>query len=268
MGHAGSRLTPALNHKDYRMLKRILPLILLTMALSVNAQTNEVGEKETLELCANLDMYGAFAMRNRDMGMPRDTAFSLISSSMRKNLKLPLDVTEAIVKVVEQIYTQVYADKSINKNNIETIIIATCSRYKGRNVDRQKIAQYLADNPQSAWDPIQRVPLCTKTAQSAANIATARDRGMGKDKISDISEAALANDPATQKRLPFIIEDVFANRDISVANFFAYNLARCNSEREGKPYKGVADLKSEILKCQAKSTRQEQEVCGKALFGL
>lgn len=246
----------------------VLAAVLATSAASAHAQFNQQAVDETLAVCENMGMYGIMAIKQRDIGMPKETATAMVAASMRRNLNTPADVTDATIKVVTAIYDRVYADASIDNRNVEASIVAACSRYKDRPVDPKMVAQYLDDHPVSAWDPRRRVARCVKVAQSAANVATARDRGMGKEKMSSITASALASDPATAGRMPLIIDEVFANADLSVASLYAYNLARCGAQKDGRAFQPIAQSKAGLLACQQKTEQAERDTCTKSLLGL
>jgi len=224
--------------------------------------------KETLQVCSNLDMYGDFAVDQRDSAMPKEVAFDMVKGSMNRNLKLPADALAAFIAVVDKIYDIVYADKTIARGATQAAIVDACSQFKGQNADKRYIANYLEKHPRSAWEPLKRVPLCENIAQSASNIVVARDRKMSIEKVNALVKSGLQNDQLTLRAMPKIITEVFENPDVGTVNIYAYNLKKCEAAEKNEKYAELAEFKPRLRACEKMEKKEEQQQCSLTIFGL
>lgn len=217
---------------------------------------------ETVSICLNLDIYGTLSLKARDSGMPLEESTKLVSESMRKNLSsMPEEMLNAYINVVKDLYKIVGSDKSINKNNIESAIFLSCSKYHGYNVDKVKLKSELSNYVQSAFDPNKRVHYCQKAGETAANITVARDKGMAKSEITKIAESGLSNDKITKEILPRIVEEIYQYPSIDTPSFYFYNIKLCSAKKEKEKIASLEKSSEKIIACQKIQDKNEKTVC-------
>lgn len=223
---------------------------------------------EALWICANLDMYADFAVDGRDAAMPKETGFELVRASMKRNLKLPAEMLSDYIAAVGKIYDLIYADQTIKRGATQAAIVDACSHYKGQNADTRYIANYLERNPRSAWDPLKRVPFCENVAQSASNIAVARNKGMSLENVTALVKNGLQNDPLTLRVMPKIMTEVFENPDVNTSYIYVHNLKKCIALERNEKYVELAELKPRIRSCEKLEKEEDKLQCERKIFGL
>lgn len=253
---------------------RIFSLFFITLSLGFSlsvkaAEKNQASiDEETILICKSLDMYADFAVNGRDSAMPKAPAFKMVSDSMSRNLKMPADMLSAYIAVVGKLYDLIYADPAIMRTGTQAAIVEACSQYKGQNSDKRYIADYLDQHPLSAWDPLVRVPLCEKIAQSASMVATARDKGISKEKAGAMAKDGLGNDQLTLRSMPQIITEVYENPDVGIFYIYGYNVARCQAKEKNEKYLELTELKPRIRNCQKLAKKEDEDRCVQTMFGL
>lgn len=210
---------------------------------------------EAMAVCDNMSMYVQSAQRQAAMGMPEASAKELTRGLMSKNLQLTDEVKAGAIALAMDIYSHVYATAKAPPEPIDVVLSKTCGKYRGFALPQEQVDRYLASTAQSAWNPLVRVPLCTKLAQTAANIGTARDRGMAREQMADIAKTALREDKFTSAELPRLIDDAYSNSTAEVAFFYLYNLGRCSAVRQQKEYPSLAVLEAEYVKCKTSAAK-------------
>lgn len=231
---------------------------------SIQPPVNE----ETLKVCSNLDMYADFAVDGRDSAMPKEVAFNMVKASMNRHLKIPANLLSEYITVVGKIYELIYADQTIKRGATQAAIVDACSHYKGQNADTRYIANYLERNPRSAWDPLKRVPLCENVAQSASNIAVARNKGMSLENVTVLVKDGLQNDPLTLRVMPKITTEVFENPDVNTSYIYVHNLKKCMALERNEKYAELAELKPRLRSCEKLKVEEEKRQCERKIFGI
>ncbi len=219
-----------------------------------------------MAVCDNMSMYVDSAKREHGKGMPLSTAKDLVTALMNKNLNVREDVKAGAIGLAQQIYEFVYAHPDPASLSTEDVLKATCGSYRGYNLPTASVNRHIDSTVQSAWDPMQRVPLCTKFAQSAANVATARDKGMSREEISRIASDVLKNDFFTLRRLPLLTEWVYATPLVPVAEIYAFSYFTCRAENEDRPSPTFEGVHNGLVKCSTLK-REEREACTLRLLG-
>ncbi|MCH8619374.1 hypothetical protein [Undibacterium sp. TS12] len=245
-------------------------ILSLGFSLSVRAaEKNQIPiDEETIFICSNLDMYADFALNGRDSAMPRDAAFKIVSDSMKRNLKTSTDTLSAYVAVVGKLYDLIYADPAIKRTGAQAAIVEACSQYKGRKADKRAINDYLDQHPLSAWDPLERVPLCEKIAQSASNLAAARDKGISKESADAMARGGLQNDQLTLRSVPQLLTEVYENPDVGTFYIYGYNVARCRAKEKNEKYLELREMNSRIRNCQKLEKKDDELQCVRTMFDL
>lgn len=246
---------------------RTLFLALLSFPCMVLAQMRETSDiSEAMAVCDNMTMYVQAAQRQLGQGMPKTDAKNLTSGLMNANMKSDPELKAAAIGLVMDIYEYVFSNEQGKSASVETVLANTCGNYKNLGIPKSAVEKHLSTTAQSAWNPMERVPLCVKQAQSAANIGSARDKGMAKEQIADVSFTALSNDKVTKFMLPELIDQVYENPEIEVQNIYAFNLAQCRARMNSQTFPPLKDMKAGILKCQSESTNEARKQCGRTLF--
>lgn len=209
---------------------------------------------EAMAVCDNMGMYVQSAQRQATMGMPLQTATELVVSLMNKNLRVDGEVKAGAIALASNIYAYVYASQERRTESTDSVLSKTCGTYRGYNLSQDQIDKHLAETAPSAWNPMVRVPLCEKLAQSAANIATARDRGISREKISEVASASLSADKFTSARLPELIRSAYDYPDHEVAFVYGESLERCTAHENQREYPSLATLWERYSQCKSAST--------------
>jgi hypothetical protein len=253
-----------------KLLLLLLPFPALALAqAAAPASAFDPRYNEAMAVCDNMGMYVDMAQRQLKMGMPQATATDLVTKSMETNYKMDGELKKGAISLVRVIYADVYATPS-RTESVDVVLGKTCGSYRGYNVPRQQVEQHLAGTVQSAWDPLARVPRCTKLAQSAANIGTARDRGMAREKMSEVATGALRDDTFTLPQVPRMVSDAYDHADAEVTFLYVYNLGYCKATAEGQHYPALTALMPEYAKCKAGTGPAEDKgsACLKRVFGV
>lgn len=208
---------------------------------------------EAMAVCDNMGVYVQSAQRQAAAGMPKEMATEMISDLMNKNLKIEDQAKAAAINLVMTIYSYVYAEPQQRIESIETVLSKTCASYRDYNLPQEQVDIHLANTTPSAWNPMVRVPLCTNLAQSAANIATARDRGIPRNKIGEVAAVSLSNDKFTLSHLPDIIGAAYDNPGREVAFIYGESLGRCKSRESQRDYPPAALLWEQYSRCTSAS---------------
>jgi hypothetical protein len=241
-------------------------ILLLVSSCSVAFAQSDAQFEEAMAVCDNMTMYVEAAKRQRTVGMPLDVAKELVSSAMQKNLNMPADLKDAAIDLVKKIYDNVYGQESVSGLPVERVLSETCGKYRGYSIPESRVKEHVASTTQSAWDPLARVPLCTKVAQSASNIGAARDRGMSREAISTVAVSSLKNDPFTLARLPALLDVAYGKPSASISHLFGYSLFSCRAEQQGRSYPKFESLQSRLTSCSGTNSKAEQEKCEIAVF--
>lgn len=234
---------------------RLLLLALLLSPLAAPAQSSvaDVRFDEAMVVCDNMAMYVVLAQKQLKMNMPQAVAIDMVADSMQRGLQGEGELKTGTIALARAIYADVYALPG-KTDPVEAVLGRNCGSYRGYNLPRQQVEQHLAKSVKSAWDPLLRVPLCTKLAQSAANIATARDRGMTREKIMEAAGAGLRDDAFSLAQLPRMVGDAYDHRDAEVTFLYVYNLGRCKAAAERQDYPTLPALLPEYAKCKVATT--------------
>lgn len=206
---------------------------------------------EAMAVCDNMGMYVQSAQRQAAMGMPLEAATQLVSSLMHKNLKVGADIKAGAIALSMTIYSYVYGAPERRTESVDTVLGKTCGTYRGYDLNQKQIDKHLATTAQSAWNPMVRVSLCTKLAQSAANIATARDKGIPREKISEIATSGLKGDNFTLARLQDMIRGAYDNPHYDVAFIYGESMGRCSAHENLQEYAPVAELWERYSQCKS-----------------
>lgn len=249
-------------------MRIIIIMMLFLLPIHVFAQKSDAELKvsEAMAVCDNMTLYVQSAQRQRAMGMPIDEAKQLTTTLMEKNLKLEPHFKNGAISLAMEIYSYVYSNQETNE--IESILTNTCGKYRGYNIAVDVVAKHIATTAQSAWNPLERVPLCTKLAQSVSNIAVARDRGMDRNRMADITKSALSNDKFTRTRAKDLIAQAYDNPDLEAANLFGFNLVQCRAEMRGESFSSLSELKPKLLACQTEASNESKAKCARNVFHL
>jgi hypothetical protein len=223
---------------------------------------------EAMAVCDNMGMYVQSAQRQSAMGMPLAAAKELAAGLMNKNLKIDNDVKAGAIALAMEIYSHVYSTPSGKAEQVDIVLSKTCGKYRGYDLSQEQVDKYLSTTAQSAWNPLVRVPLCTKVAQSAANIGTARDKGLSREKLGEVARTALREDKFTLAELPRLIDEAYDNRAAEVEFLYVYNLGRCNAKQHAVDYPSLSVLGPEFSKCKAVSSQGLESIkeCHKRVF--
>lgn len=208
---------------------------------------------EAMAVCDNMGMYVQSAQRQATAGMPLQMATEMVSGLMSKNLKIEDQAKAAAISLVMTIYSYVYAEPQRRTESVDTVLGKTCGSYRDYNLPQEQVDMHLANTTPSAWNPMVRVPLCTKLAQSAANIATARDKGIPREKMGEVAAASLSNDKFTLAHLPDLIEAIYDNPAHEVAFIYGESLGRCQSRESQRDYPPAALLWKQYSQCTSAS---------------
>ena len=114
---------------------------------------------------------------------------------------------------------------------------------------------------QSAWDPLARVPLCTKVAETISNIAVARDQGRSRESMTEILDTVLAKDKFTYPKRSELLAWAYDNPRIAVRVLYFYARQQCQYEQAGKNFPLLAELSEQLIACSVKTQRSEQDAC-------
>ena len=139
-----------------------------------------------MAVCDNMTLYVDAAKRQRSMNMPLASAKELSKQLMEKNLKFEESIKQGAIGLALNIYDYVYAQAPSAELSTEQVLAATCGSYRSYAIPAERMAAHLAMTTQSAWDPLARVPLCTKVAETISNIAVARDQGRSRESMTEI----------------------------------------------------------------------------------
>jgi hypothetical protein len=250
-------------------MRRFLLLIAL-MPLTALAQTPYTDSQlqEAMAACDSMTIYVQFAQRQHSMGMALDTSKKLLNDAMQTNLKMEEPEKAAVIALADTIFEYVYAAKTDAEAAVGPVLSNTCGSYRGFNIPLDVVSKHVAATVTSAWDPMQRVSLCTKLAQTVSNIGAARDKGLSRQQITDAANAALADDKVTLARLPELIAEVYDNADVKLPYFFGYHLTQCRTQASGGKLTSFHDVKPGILKCQAETSTEAENKCANVLFDV
>jgi len=241
----------------------LLLWILLAAASPIRAQSDTDDDRftEAMAVCDNMTQYVDAAKRQRTIGMPLNEAKDLARTLMEKNLKLPGELKTAAIDLVSTIYDRVYGAELVSTITVDKVLIEACGSYRGYRIPEARVREHVLSTAQSAWNPLERVPLCTKVAQSTANLASGRDRGLSRDRMLEVAQSSLARDPFTQERLPAMLEWVYSTPNVPVSQLYAYALLYCRAEVSGKPFPGLSSMREALSACASRSMKSEEEKC-------
>jgi hypothetical protein len=249
-------------------MKKIFSILLFAPVFA-SGQTSSSSQhfNEAMGVCENMGMYVQSAQRQFAMGMPQEAATELATGLMNKNLNLDNEVKSGAIALAKEIYSHVYLSPEGKTEPADVVLAKTCGSYRGYNLPREQVEKHLANTVQSAWNPLVRVPLCTKVAQSAANIATARDKGITRKKISGIAATSLRDDKFTSAHLAGMINEAYDNPNAEVAFLYIFNLGRCTARQNEREYPSLTVLSQEYAKCKAGVSQGETlKECHKRVF--
>ena len=223
--------------------------------------------EETVLVCNSLEVYAQLAAQFRDQGMPLETAQQIARDSMQTNLAtLPPEMYEPYVAVVMKLYTRVYADPSATIGTFDAAIFDACAGYRDYDLDRAALKAELARYVPSAFDRFQRVTLCVKAGETAANLVVARDQGMSRTQITQMASQALMDDPATAARLPLMVDEVYTHTALGAPTFYVYNIQRCEAEQAGVKPVALAGVAEAAAACEKEPADEVRGQCLLQLF--
>lgn len=223
---------------------------------------------EAMSVCDNMTLYVDSAKRQRIMGLPLESAEENLRSLMRRNLKLPEDLKQASIDLAAKIYEYVYAQELVGALSTERVLSATCGAYRGYEIPVDRVTAHVQSTTQSAWNPLERVPLCVKVAQSVSNIATGRDRGIPRERMTEIASTSLKDDLFTSERLPSLLAAAYERPLLEAGQLYAYAVRQCSQERAGKKYPRLEVVRNELAACSESEQRAERESCTLKILGV
>lgn len=238
-----------------------LSLIVGPLQLAFSQPAIEAQFQEAMDVCDNMTLYVDSAKRQRGMGMPLDEAKQNVVRLMQRNLKLPEAISRGSIDLAVSIYEYVYAQELLWALSTERVLYENCGTYRGYELPASRVKEHVLSTTQSAWDPLARVPLCTKVAQSLSNIASGRDRGIPLERMTEVATTSLADDLFTSERLPVLLAWAYDKPALDVGQLYAYALRQCTAEQTGKKYPELKFLRERLVACVGHSQKSEQEAC-------
>jgi hypothetical protein len=239
----------------------LLLLTLLVPSLSAAQAVSEDAFAEAMAVCDNMTLYVDAAKRDRLAERPLISARAETARLMETNLRMDAAVKQGAITLAQRIYDFVYSQELLSALSTERVLAATCGTYRDYNLPAERVKEHVFATTQSAWDPLARVPLCTKIAQSAANIASGREKGIGRDKMTEVATSSLASDAFTLPRIPTLVAWAYDHPELPVSSIYAYAIQHCNQQRAGKQMPTLAELKDRLQSCGSKSSPQERAAC-------
>lgn len=225
------------------------------------AQASDAQFQEAMAVCDNMTLYVDAAKRQRIMGLPLATAREDTARLMQRNLQMDATIKRGAIELAQRIFDYVYAQEAVGALPTERVLTATCGTYRGYEIPVERVKAYVASTAQSAWDPLARVPLCTKVAQSVSNIAAGRDKGIPRERMAEVAASSLAGDEFTSSRLATLLSWAYDKPFIEIRPLHAYALQKCNRERAGKSYPALTELREPLAACAAKAESSERDAC-------
>lgn len=242
-------------------IRTSLALIFAFFSQLSHAQVSEKQFQEAMAVCDNMTQYVDAAKRQRSMNMSLASAKDLSKQLMEKNLKLDESIKQGAIGLALDIYDYVYAQAPSADLSTEQVLAATCGSYRSYAIPEERVAAHLATTTQSAWDPLARVSLCTKVAETISNIAVARDQGRSRASMAEILDTVLARDKFTYPKRSALLAWAYDNPRITVRVLYFYTHQQCQSEQAGKKFPLLAELSEQLIACSVKTQRPEQDAC-------
>ncbi len=240
---------------------RAFALLLVSPTICIAQDASVTQYQEAMAVCDNMTLYVDAAKRQRRMGMPLNEAKQQTARLMERNLNVAPEVKQGAVELAKSIFDFVYSSEAGVDPTVSDALAATCGSYRGYSLPRAQVQAHIDSTTSSAWDPLARVPVCVKVAQSVANIAVGRDKGLSRERMVDVAQKGLSDDPFTASRLSKLVAWAYDAPVLDASTLYAYALNQCVRERAGSQFPALDALKPRLLECAGNGSQSERDKC-------